>query len=83
MLKDVDQYVENCHSCRRSRSSQHLKFRVLRPLPVPEKPWDDMSIDFVVGVPECERFNAMWVVVDRLCKMRHFIPCRTTIDALG
>ena len=83
MLKDVDQYVANCHSCRRLRSSQHLKFQVLRPLPVPEKPWEDISIDFVVGVPECEWFDAMWVVVDRLSKMRHFIPCRTTIDALG
>jgi hypothetical protein len=56
---------------------------VLRPLPVPEKPWEDISMDIVVGLPECEGFNAVWVVVDRLSTMRHFIPCHTTIDAVG
>ena len=50
---------------------------------VPEKPWDDISTYFVVGLPECEGFDAILVVVDWLSKMRHFIPCHTTIDALG
>jgi hypothetical protein len=52
-------------------------------LPVPEKPWEHISMDFVVGLPECEVFDAVWVVVDRLRKMRHFIPCHSTIDAVG
>jgi len=38
---------------------------------------------FVVGLPECEGYDAIWVVVDTLSKMRHFVPCQTTIDALG
>lgn len=37
----------------------------------------------MVGLPECKGFNAVWVVMDRLSKMRHFIPCHTTIDAVG
>jgi len=83
MRKQVDQYVRNCHSCQRSRTSRHATFGVLRPLPVPEKPWEDISMDFVVGLPECEGFDAVWVVVARLSKMRHFIPCHTIIDAVG
>jgi hypothetical protein len=58
-------------------------FGVLRPLLVPEKPWEDISKDFVVGLPECEGFDAVWVVVDRLSKMRHCILCHTTIDVVG
>jgi len=40
MRKQVDQYVQNCHSCQRSRTSRHATFGVLRPLPVPGKPWE-------------------------------------------
>jgi len=79
----VDWFVRNCHDCQRSQSSRHLTFGVLWPLPVPDEPWEDISMDCVVGLPECEGFDAILVVVDRLSKMRHFIPCHPTIDALG
>jgi len=82
MWKQVDQFVRNCHNCQWSRSSRHSTCGDLRQLPVPEKPWEDISMHFVVGLPECEGFDAIWVVVDRLSKMRHFIPCHTTIDAI-
>jgi transposase InsO family protein len=80
--KQGDQYVRNCHSCQHSKALRCATFGVLRPLPVPEKPWEDISMDFVFGLPECEGFDAVWVVVDRLSKMRHFIPSNTTIDAV-
>ena len=59
MYKDVNQYVRNCHDCHRVRSSPHATFVVLRPLPVPEKPWGDISMDLVVGLPECKGFDAI------------------------
>ena len=48
---------------------------------VPEKPWEDLWTDFITGLPECEGFDAIWVVMDRQSKMRHFAPCRMTVDA--
>ena len=83
MGRQVDQYVRNCHSCERSRISRYAKFGVLQPMPVPEKPWEDISMDFLVGLPECEGFDGVWVVVNRLSKLRHLILCQTTADAVG
>ena len=83
MRKQVDRYVRSCAKCQKSRTSRHASFGVLRPLSVRNKPWEDISMDFVTGLPECEGHDAIWVVVDRLSKMRHFVPCKTTINARG
>ena len=40
-------------------------------------------MDFVEGLPESDGFDAIWVVVGRLTKQRHFVPCRSDIDAAG
>lgn len=81
MRKDIARYVANCHICQRSRTTRHAPFGTLRPLPVPYKPWQDISMDFVTGLPWSNGNDAIWVVVDRMTKMRHLVPCRTTIDA--
>jgi transposase InsO family protein len=81
MRKDVDRYVANCHTCQRNRTPRHKPYGCLKPLPVPHKPWQDISMDFVTGLPWSDGFDAIYVVVDRLTKMRHFVPCRQTTSA--
>ena len=54
---------------------------ILRPLPIPDRPWSSISMDFVTGLPWSDGNDAIWVVVDRLTKIRHFVPCRTTTSA--
>ena len=73
-------YIRNCHTCQRSRTSRHAPHGVLRPLAVPDKPWQDISTDFVTGLPSVEGYDAICVIVDRFTKQRHLIPCTTTID---
>jgi hypothetical protein len=51
-------------------------FGLLRHLPVPQAPWQDISMDFVVGLPWSNGHDAIWVVADRLTKQRHLVPCR-------
>ena len=81
MRKDVDRYLKNCHTCQRSCTGCHAPFGTLRLLPIPNRAWEDISIDFVVGLPWSDGFNAVLVVVCHLTKMRHFIYCRGIISA--
>ena len=60
---------------------RHTPHGTLLPLLVPDPLWQDISMDFVVGLPKSQGFDAIWVVVDRLSKQRQFAPCKTTIDA--
>jgi hypothetical protein len=51
---------------------------LLQPLSIPDWKWDDISMDFIVGLPMTARkFDLIWVIVDRLAKSAHFIPVHT------
>lgn len=79
--KDVRKYVAACLTCQRNKPRNRGAYGLLKPLPIPFRPWTDLSVDFISGLPTCEGFNAIMVVVDRLSKMRHYVACTKDTDA--
>ncbi|GJP66737.1 hypothetical protein CLOP_g23646 [Closterium sp. NIES-67] len=82
MVTDVQRYVTACPICQRMKASHQRPTGLLQPLGPPQRPWQHVTMDFVTGLPAGPSGNdAVLVVVDRLTKMAHFAPCRTTITA--
>jgi hypothetical protein len=77
----VKNYIRTCDLCQRSKPPRHRPYGLLQPLPVPERPWSSISLDHIVELPVSNGFDAILVVVCRLTKMAHFIPCMSTDTA--
>jgi hypothetical protein len=81
MRKFINSYLRSCDVCNRTKSSRHVPYGQLKSLPIAEKPWASISMDFVVDLPISNGFDSIWVVVDRLTKYAHFVPINKTITA--
>ena len=77
----IKQYVKNCDTCQRTKVVRHAPYGLLQPNEVPKKPLKSLSMDFITDLPTSEGYDAILVVIDRLTKMSHFIPCRKNLKA--
>ncbi|KAL3524838.1 hypothetical protein ACH5RR_013210 [Cinchona calisaya] len=73
MRDDVETYVRTCLVCQQDKIEQSKTAGLLEPLPVPERPWESVSMDFIVGLPKFEGCQTIMVVVDRFSKYGTFI----------
>jgi hypothetical protein len=82
MKREIAMYVSECDTCQRVKAG-HLKASgTLQPLPIPSWKWEDISMDFIVGLPNTsQKHDSIWVIIDRLTKTAHFLPVHTTYSA--
>jgi transposase InsO family protein len=83
MSRYIGKYVSTCDPCLRTKAQRHQPVGELHPLPIPDTPWDTVSVDFIVELPDSAGHNAIMVVVDSVTKRAHFMPTFTTVSAAG
>jgi len=79
LKRDVAQFVYSCLICQKSKAENQKPAGLMTPLDMPEWKWDSISMDFVTSLPNTPKGNdVIWVVVDRLTKLAHFILINIT-----
>ncbi|KAL0544053.1 hypothetical protein IC582_019164 [Cucumis melo] len=82
MKREVAEFVSKCLVCQQVKAPRQKPTGLLQPLSIPEWKWENVSMDFITGLPRTLRgFTVIWVVVDRLTKSAHFVPGKSTYTA--
>jgi hypothetical protein len=81
MKHETARYVSECDTCRKVKADDMKPRGLLQPLSIPDWKWDDISRDFIIGLPlTARKYNLIWVIVDQLTKSAHFIPVNTNYN---
>jgi len=74
MRINCKKYISQCVLCARNKPSCHCPYGLLQPLPIPERPWHSISMDFIKQLLPSNGYTAILVIIDRLSKESVFIP---------
>lgn len=77
----VQNFVRNCLICQQTKYSTSKPMGLLQPLPIPTRPWEELTMDFIVGLPPSHGYTAIFVIVDRLTKGVHFAALKPKFTA--
>jgi hypothetical protein len=79
MKQDILECVSLCDTCQQVKAEHQRPARLLQPLKIPEWKWEEIGMDFIVELP-CTQlgYDSIWIIMDRLTKVAHFIPVKMT-----
>jgi hypothetical protein len=78
MIRDVKRYIQNCHICKRFKTTRNKYNELMNSLSMFNRSWTDIILDFVTKLSDSRDYNAILIIVNKLSKMHHYISC--TID---
>ncbi len=77
MRKTIDQYIQNCYICQRSKTSRDKSNDLLQLLFIFEQRWQNIIMNFIIDLSDSYDYNAILTVICKLLKERHYISCIT------
>lgn len=81
MHHDVRDFVRQCPTCQLIKYEPKCPAGLLQPLPILTSPWEDLSLDYITGLPPSQGYTTILVVVDRFTKKAHFGALKPTYSA--
>jgi hypothetical protein len=82
MKREIAEYVARCDSCQRIKAEHQRPTGLLQSLQIPQWKWDEIRMDFIVGLPRTRAgYDSIRIVVDRLTKAAHVIRVKTTYSS--
>jgi hypothetical protein len=79
LKRDVAAHVVVCDVCQRFKAEHQRLAGLLHPLKVPKWKWEEIGMNFITRLPCTSKgYDSIWVIVDRLTKVAHFIPVKIT-----
>ena len=83
MKIEIARYIAKCDTYQKVKAIHLRSTGELQPLPIPSWKWEDISMDFIVGLPKTSKgFDSVWVIVDRLTKSAHFLLVQSTYTTI-
>nr|XP_016509065.1 PREDICTED: uncharacterized protein LOC107826590 [Nicotiana tabacum] len=82
MKKNIDAFVTQCPSCQQVNVEHQKPEGLIQTIEIPMRKWEAISMEFFMGLP-CShlKFASIWMIVDRLTKLSHFMPVGSTYTA--
>jgi len=79
--EDIKRFIKNCDTCQRTKVVRQAPYGLLQPKEAGDRPWKAIAMDFITILPKSDGYDIILVVIARLTKMSHFIPCLKDLDA--
>jgi len=78
--EDNKRFIKNCDTCQRTKVVEDAPYGLLQSNEAPDRPWKSIAMEFITDLPKSEGYDTILVVIIRLTKMSHFIPCSKDLD---
>ena len=81
MSHNIESYCKTCSICATSKDANSKLTGLLHSLPIPDRPWQSIGLDFMGPLPKSNNFYYLLVVIDRLTSQVHLVPTMMTVTA--